>query len=226
MTRKFLIIIQIVILCLFIRLFADDLVIHLTDPENDDHGAGYIKYPDNAMFTKGIFDITDFKLYSVNDKYKIEISFAGKIRPVIHSEFQYKYDLGDDFILPLIQIYIDADHKVNSGYTQTIAGANVQISEESAWEKCIMIGALPERYKNYLEAKQPELARRTYFPEKLNRSADNFKIIAYLDKNRLGKNWRTPQMVSFWQLLKNNFRDINKITFSIKRCITIQTRLI
>ncbi len=216
MNKEKLLILLLIVITINLSLYSDELILHLTDPDNDDHGAGYIKYPDNRMFTDGIFDITDFRITLIDEVYEFQLTFAGKILPVQHSEFEYKYDLGNEFILPLVHVYIDTDHRVDSGFSETIAGTNVQLNSESAWEKCVVIGALPARYKGYLTVKQPELARRTYFPDKIFQTSEKTKLYARISKVhnwvRLVKIGDSP----FWCFLRIFLKPHKKTSISGK----------
>jgi len=168
-------------------LFANDTIIYLADPIGDDYGAGNIKYPDNKMFIDGIFDILSFEVEEDPDNYIFKLTVAGKIAPVDHAEFQYSYDRPDDFILPLVHIYIDKDHIKNSGFTETIFGTNVLIDPENAWETVIIFASMPKRYQGELTRIQPEFARSSIIPHRIFLSRDKHDINAKISKVELGE---------------------------------------
>jgi carbohydrate-binding DOMON domain-containing protein len=175
----------IVLVLITVSLFAESLL-KLEDPVGDDHGNGKVLYPDNPMFDERIFDLLSMEISSEGDDYLISLEVAGKIMPVEHAEFQYSYDLPDDFILPLIHIYIDKDHINNSGFTETIFGTNVLLDTESAWEKVVVIASMPDRYYGEMERLQPEIARSTVIAEKISLSRDKKTIIVKIPRLLLG----------------------------------------
>ena len=171
-------------LIILLQIIYADILFELEDPSGDDYGAGNIIYPEHPMFEKGIFDIVSFKVSLEKDYYIFSLTFAKKIKPVEHHEFKYNYSLPDDFILPLVHIYIDEDHIEESGFVETIFGTNVNISPENAWERAVVFSSLSERYRGALKKKQPEFEKRTIIPDKI-----------YISKNKKELSVKVP--VSF-----------------------------
>jgi len=212
--KKYIII---VFLLLLTASIFSETILKLDDAEGDDFGSGKIVYPDNPMFDERIFDILSFEVEDDTENYIFKISVAGKVIPVEHAEFQYSYDLPDDFILPLIHIYIDKDHTKDSGFTETIYGTNVVIDPENAWETVIVLASMPERYYGELVRIQPEFARSSIIPEKLILSRSKKEISVKIPKEYLGEiteDWGfTVLMMSqdFSQTIRKNVyvREVN-----------------
>ncbi len=168
-------------------LWSQSAIIQLDDEINDDHGDGNVSYPEHPMFTPGIFDITGFRIEDKGDNYSFVIGVRGKIEYVNYEEFHYRYDIPDDFILPLIQVYIDTDRRQNSGITETIAGANLTIQQDSGWERAVVFTSLPRRFKLQTEHYQPHLVSRIHFSERIHRSANRQELRVDVPKAFLGK---------------------------------------
>jgi carbohydrate-binding DOMON domain-containing protein len=175
-----------VILVLFSSLCAE-VLFRIDDPAGDDYGNGKILYPENPMYAERVFDIQSFEFVLESENYIIKIRTSGKIEPVDHDEFKFNYNLTDNFILPLIHIYIDNDHVMDSGFTETIHGVNATIAAESAWEKVIVIASLPQRYKGELNRYQPEVSYNAVVPEKITISRDRRELSVKVPKSFLGE---------------------------------------
>ena len=178
--------IALLILCT-ISLFASKTIIKIDDDSGDDYGAGNVIYPEDQMFNDGLFDLTGFEIEEEDDYYRFIINVMGKLSPVEHDEFQYSYNLGDDFYLPMIHIYIDQDHIEGLGFTSTIKGTNATIHPENAWEKVVVIAALPERFAGELNRSQPEIAHNAIIPNKLKISRSRESMSVKVPKNRIGE---------------------------------------
>ncbi|WP_040363500.1 glucodextranase DOMON-like domain-containing protein, partial [Coprothermobacter platensis] len=58
-----------------------DFTISISDPKGDDYGPGWYKYPTNAVFKKGDFDLTGFELKSAGDNYIATFDVANLDNP-------------------------------------------------------------------------------------------------------------------------------------------------
>ena len=178
--------IVILILCT-ISLFTAESIIKIDDDAGDDYGHGKVIYPEDPMYAEGIFDITSFEILENEDDYEFIISINGELNPVNHDEFQYNYNLGDNFYLPMIHIYLDQDHVDGSGFTTTINGTNAFFNSENAWEKVVVIASLPERFAGDLKRAQPEIAHNAIIPYKYKVSRTNDAIITKIAKKEIGE---------------------------------------
>ena len=176
-----------ILLLLTSFLWSQLTVIQLDDDINDDYGDGNVSYPEHPMFTPGIFDITGFRIEDKDEHYSFVIGIRGKIEYVSYEEFRYRYDIPDSFILPLIQVYIDTDKRRNSGITETIAGANLTVQQDSGWERAVVFTSMPRRFKLQTEHYQPHLVSRIFFSERIHRSADRKELRVDVPKTFLGE---------------------------------------
>lgn len=166
---------------------AAEVVVELQDDIGDDYGDGNVTYPEHAMFTDGLFDIENFRIEDAGNYYRFIIRIRGKVDFVEYDEFKYKYGIPDDFIFPLVQIYIDTDHQMNSGLTETIFGTNVTISPASAWERAVIFSAMPENFKASIKRNQEVLLPRITVPDKMKISSDKRELSVRVSKNYLGQ---------------------------------------
>jgi len=129
------------------HVFADELLFSLTDPVGDDYGPGTYVYPTNPVFKAGSFDVTSFEVYENDNDVIFKVYFKNwfTVPPdfIIPSGKDLKDLIRTNLYLQNIDIYIDKDHKLNSGITNAIPGRNVKITPESAWEQAIFISPQP-----------------------------------------------------------------------------------
>lgn len=107
-----------------------NLIFSRIDPANDDYGPGYYHYPQHKIFNmkKGLFDITDFKIYEENYYYEIQLKFTDLV-DVWNSRY--------GFSMPLIEIYIDNQE---GGSTRLFEkGANVKLNPKFPWNRLVKI---------------------------------------------------------------------------------------
>ncbi|MCD6181115.1 MAG: hypothetical protein J7K89_01900 [Candidatus Cloacimonetes bacterium] len=167
-------------------LWGADILVQLDDATGDDYGAGKVVYPEHPMFTPGLFDIDQFRIEDAGDNYLFVVRVKGKVQPVDFSEFEYRYNIPDDFIFPLVQIYIDTDHTMDAGITQTLAGVNAVIAPESAWERAVVFTSLPQRFKIQTEHFHSPYVSRIFFSPKIHISRDGHEMKVSVPKKFLG----------------------------------------
>jgi carbohydrate-binding DOMON domain-containing protein len=126
---------------------ADKLLFKLTDPIGDDYGPGAYVYPTNPVFKPGSFDLAGFEVYDGDNDIIFKVYFKNWFTIPPDLQISNDKNLKDLFRTSLylqnVDIYIDKDHKYNSGIINTIPGRNVKIASESAWEQAIFISPLP-----------------------------------------------------------------------------------
>jgi len=140
-------IILFLIIMLSIPSFADKLLFKLTDPAGDDYGPGRYVYPKNPVFKEGSFDLTGFEVYESESDIIFKVYFKNWFTSPPDLQISPSKNLKDLFrtnlFLQNIDVYIDKDHKLNSGLTNAIPGRNIKISPESAWETAIFVSPQP-----------------------------------------------------------------------------------
>ncbi len=168
-------------------LWSGEIIVKFDDDINDDFGDGNVTYPEHPMFTQGLFDIEQFRIEEEEDSYLFIVRVRGKIDYVDFDEFEYRYNIPEDYIFPLLQIYIDTDHQHNSGIRETIFGVNATINEESGWEKAVIFTSIPQRFRLRMEQYQAPFVSRVVFSPKIYRSKDKKEIQVRVPKKFLGE---------------------------------------
>lgn len=105
------------------------VVFSMSDPEGDDDGPGGYKYPGNAVFKPGVFDMTKFTVVDQGDKVVFIVSFR---------------DLGGNpwsgpngWSLQQIHIYIHTT--ISSGGNNTTIGLNAAIAPGYEWHIAVLL---------------------------------------------------------------------------------------
>jgi len=167
---------------LSIPSFADKLLFKLTDPIGDDYGPGRYVYPTNPVFKVGIFDLTGFEVYESDSDVIFKVYFKNWFTSPPDLQISPNKNLKDMFrtnlFLQNIDIYIDKDHKLNSGITSAIPGRNIKVSPESAWEAAIFVS--PQPFLARVETKRlaKKFADKIIIPTnyEINKNFVQFKI--------------------------------------------------
>lgn len=124
-------------------------VITLTDPANDDFGAGNLVYPERTDFSKGDLDLRALKISPDGEGYWFEATFANPVRDPKNA----KTGIGPEpmpinarrgFYTFNIDIYVDTDRTPGSGNTFTLPGRKARIDPAYAWERVIALTPRPE----------------------------------------------------------------------------------
>ncbi len=118
---------------------ADD--IELKDPAGDDFGPGTYKYPTDAVYKRGSFDLREVQLLDKGDKVEVRVTVGATIEDPWNSK---EWD-GNGFSLQMVQIYIDTDNQAGSGHTETLPGLNATFAAEDAWDKVIILSPQGKR---------------------------------------------------------------------------------
>src|SRR3954468_3431703 len=101
------------------------------DPTGDDNGPGEYKYPTDAVYKAGSFDLTQFTAKKSGDKVDFEVT--------LNSNLEDPWKMGQGFSVQMVMIFIDQDHKEGSGFTDAIPGLYVKFAPADAWDKAIIL---------------------------------------------------------------------------------------
>jgi carbohydrate-binding DOMON domain-containing protein len=107
----------------------------LVDPRGDDDGPGTYTYPTDPVYTKGSFDILEFR---VRPRANV-VEFAVTVNATIEDPWKSPSWDGNGFSVQMIFVHIDMDHESGSGITRGIPGTNGRFTPEEAWDKVIVI---------------------------------------------------------------------------------------
>lgn len=162
--------------------------IRLSDPAGDDKGPGTYVYPSDPVYTRGSFDLRSVEVIDKGSSVEFRIEVGANIADPWNSK---EWD-GNGFSLQFAQIYIDTDHKVGSGFTETLPGlGSVRFAAEQAWDKVVLVSPQgKERLRSELRYKAGKMAKSALVP-KSTRSRGK-KLIAVVAKSDLGqpdKSW-------------------------------------
>jgi alpha-amylase/alpha-mannosidase (GH57 family) len=116
------------------------IILDMADPIGDDHGPGPYVYPVNDIFPKRCFDIERF----IVAKDKKDIIFVFKVGALPNP---WNSPIG--LSLQTVDVYIDKDHKPNSGSTVLLPGRQAATEPSSAWEYAVWVeGWIQEIHKS------------------------------------------------------------------------------
>jgi len=153
----------------------------MTDPKGDDDGPGTYKYPTDAVYKSGSFDITEFQVVPSGNTVEFRIKVNAKIEDPWDSQAWG----GNGFSLQMAFIHIDTDHKAGSGVLDGLPGTNVRFKEDEAWDKVVIISPQgPTRVNSEVELKAAALKSRVIVP-KITRASGR-TLTAVVDVAQLG----------------------------------------
>lgn len=158
---------------------AEDL--KLVDPAGDDFGPGTYKYPTDAVYKRGSFDLREVELLDKGDKVEVRVTIGAAIEDPWDSK---SWD-GNGFSLQMVQIYLDTDGKEGSGHTETLPGLNATFAAADAWDKVIVVSPQSQsRLKAEIGQKAGKLKDAIVVPTKT--SARGKTLVAVVKKSDLG----------------------------------------
>jgi hypothetical protein len=131
-------------------------VIVLEDEQGDEDGPGTYRLPRGSAFHRGSFDLARVRLTPKGSMVEIAVELHGRA-PVARGERAAR-DAIRDVLLLQVDLYIDTDRVEGSGFTEVFPGRRVQIDPADAWERAVVITALPGRVASSLAHTAPELA--------------------------------------------------------------------
>jgi carbohydrate-binding DOMON domain-containing protein len=159
------------------------------DPTGDDKGPGTYKYPTNAAYKAGSFDLTKVEIKDKGDKVEITVSVKARIEDPWDSKSWSPP--GQGFSLQFVQLYVDTDHKAGSGHKDALPGINVRFQEESRWEKVIFFSPQPvSRAKMEVKMKAKDFAKDVIIPKAVRVKGKSLTVT--IPKEELGavdKSW-------------------------------------
>ncbi len=129
------------------------------DPTGDDDGPGTYKYPTDAVYKKGSFDLTEFTAAKEGDKIDFSVG--------VDANLEDPWNMKKGFATQMVFIFIDTDGKEGSGHTEGPPGLNIQFAPSSAWDKVIILSPQePARVRKEVETKAASLKDDIVIPER------------------------------------------------------------
>jgi hypothetical protein len=90
---------------------------------------------------RGTFDIKHFSIYDEDGVF----TFVIQMRNYIMREWpDTRKSEEQGFVANLWDIYVDADGRINSGYSEALPGRDLEFSDNMGWEKVILVSPLSE----------------------------------------------------------------------------------
>ncbi|MGH2522634.1 MAG: glucodextranase DOMON-like domain-containing protein, partial [Anaerolineales bacterium] len=103
--------------------------LEVTDPQGDDNGPGAYTYPQDALFTPGVFDLKEFKAGADEDNLIFKLSFYGAV--------PNPWGSPNNLALQTLDVYIDKDPGAGTGARLLLPGRNAAFTSGSGWEYAI-----------------------------------------------------------------------------------------
>ena len=173
---------------MFFSILNSNSLLDIKDNIFDDYGNGKVTYPDNPIFKKGIFDITEFKIEENPNSYKFTIVVRTKINKVKNTGLLQSEDINSDFYLPLVQLYLVEKDEENLGVKDFLSGVNASLKENYSWNKVIVFTQIPNQFKSAISSMNYHNIQNVIFPDKLKFHKNSIIGTVSKDKIKLGKN--------------------------------------
>ncbi len=178
----------IIISILFYSILNSLPLLDVKDATFDDFGNGKVIYPDNPIFEKGIFDITEFKIEENSDSYKFTILVRSKIHKIKNTGLLQSNNIDEDFYLPLIQFYLVENNDSNLGNKELLPGINANLAENFSWNKVVVFSPISSAFESALFSMRYQNINNVIFPEKLKFHKNIICGFVSKEKIKLDKN--------------------------------------
>lgn len=153
----------------------------INDPVGDDDGPGTYKYPTDAVYKPGSFDLTQFEVVPKGDTVEFRVTVNARIEDPWDSPAWG----GNGFSVQMAFVHIDTDHKKGSGVRDGLPGTNVRFAEDEAWDRVVIISPQPAtRINSEVDSKCPQWKDRIVVP-RITRASGR-TLIAVVDTAALG----------------------------------------
>ena len=152
-----------------------------TDPAGDDDGPGTYKYPTDAVYKPGSFDITEFQVNPSGDTVEFKVTVKSRIEDPWDSPAWG----GNGFSVQMLFIFIDTDHAAGNGVRDSLPGLNLRFAADEAWDKVVIVSPQPvSRVNSEVEQKAASVKSRIIVPRSTRASGRT--LVATVDKAQLG----------------------------------------
>jgi carbohydrate-binding DOMON domain-containing protein len=153
----------------------------MSDPQGDDNGPGTYKYPTDAVYKPGSFDITEVQVVPVDDTVEFRVTVATRVEDPWDSRAWG----GNGFSLQMAFIHLDLDHASGSGVLDGLPGTNVRFNPDEAWDRVVVISPQgPARLNSEIDSKASQWKNRIIVP-RLTRASGR-TLTAVVDAAQLG----------------------------------------
>jgi len=115
------------------------------DPAGDDTGPGSYRYPTDAEFTPGDFDLRRFAVYEDGDDLLFEVTLGSTFREPQTTQRTNTIPLRllNGIYLQNIDVYVDTDPASPAGWNASIPGRRVAFADGRTWKGAVVITPQP-----------------------------------------------------------------------------------
>jgi carbohydrate-binding DOMON domain-containing protein len=130
------------------------------DPVGDDNGPGGYVYPTDSAYTKGAFDLTEFRVTTKGDRVIFDVNVKAPLAD--------PWGLRSGFSVQMVFIFIQTDKPDGPRFTEGVPGLNVAFEPEAAWNKLVILSPQPAaRVEGEIELRvEPEMQRAIIVPDR------------------------------------------------------------
>jgi len=111
--------------------------VRFVDPVGDDSGHGAITYPLDSVYTRGSFDLTEFRVAEQGDLLRLEFDVAAPLKD--------KWGTGRGFDVQMFMVFIDYER---GGRRIGTPGLDLRFAQGSGWDRAVAVFSLPEERAN------------------------------------------------------------------------------
>jgi carbohydrate-binding DOMON domain-containing protein len=98
------------------------------DPVGDDDGPGGYKYPTDAVYKAGSFDLTQLRVRQRGDKLDIEVA--------VGSDLEDPWRMGAGFSVQMVFVHVKTGE---GGFNRGLPGTNVEFAAGDTWNKVVIL---------------------------------------------------------------------------------------
>lgn len=113
------------------------VAMQIDDPQSDDHGPGTYTYPQDAAFSAGNFDLKQFIAGTDGDNNMV-------FRFVMNGAVPNPWGSSSGLALQTFDVYIDTDHKDDSGQRMLFPGRAAAVPSADAWDVAFRAEGWPD----------------------------------------------------------------------------------
>src|SRR5699024_6639148 len=156
-----------------------DVLFRVEDPAGDDHGPGTYRYPDDAAFTPGSFDLLSVEATDDGEDVLFAIRLGAELTDP-WGDSPVGYDLQN------IDIYVDT--RAEGGVTELLPGRRAQVADGFAWDRAVFAtGRTDVAEQDVAEKVSPEMQEALFVPVEDRQSIDGNTLTLRVPTSFLGR---------------------------------------
>src|SRR5699024_1909965 len=156
-----------------------DVLFRVEDPAGDDHGPGTYRYPDDAAFIPGSFDLLSVEATDDGEDVLFAIRLGAELTDP-WGDSPVGYDLQN------IDIYVDT--RAEGGVTELLPGRRAQVADGFAWDRAVFAtGRTDVAEQDVAEKVSPEMQEALFVPVEDRQSIDGNTLTLRVPTSFLGR---------------------------------------